>query len=157
MGNDSKYTALTSLLDFYSDRAVAHASFLIACIFGLFTILSLVDTIFWWVSLLLLFMTYYGLWAFGLYCLLNFRYYVLFSEQVIIEIFKENCLSKLRGEIEDNTRKKWGRRLQFFFDFKAGMVKERKSLSWVRKQRMKIIFGLYPLMAVLPCVDILLH
>ncbi len=154
MGNDSEYTALASLLDFYSDRAVAHASFLIAIIFGLFTILSLVNIKFRWESLLLLFTTYWGLWGFGLYCLYNFRYYALFSEQVIQKIFEEKSLCELRDEIEKKTKEKWGKRLQFFFDFKAGVVKGRDTLSWWRRQKMKIFFLLYSLMAALPCIAI---
>lgn len=42
-GITDKLTAQAALLDFYSDRAVAHASFLVASIFGLVTLLAIVQ------------------------------------------------------------------------------------------------------------------
>jgi len=39
MEEGNRIATLSALLDFYSDRAVAHASFLVAIVFGLFVIL----------------------------------------------------------------------------------------------------------------------
>jgi len=65
------YEALSALLDFHSDRATAHAGFLVACIFGLFTILSLIQG---GVVIKFFYSIAYWLLVFGgLYELLNFR------------------------------------------------------------------------------------
>jgi hypothetical protein len=44
-GKNSRAEALAGVLDFYSDRAEAHANFLVACIFGLFTLLAIVQNV----------------------------------------------------------------------------------------------------------------
>lgn len=69
------------LLDFYSDRAVAHASFLVASIFGLFTLLTIIQQLdvhlmllsvplFWWsvpIFFVFSYLGYYTLLRFGFY------------------------------------------------------------------------------------------
>lgn len=94
---DTDYTALSALLDFHSDRATAHASFLVACVFGLFAILSLIGapnqaphpiySIAYWL-----------LWLGGLYSLLNFGYYAKKASRVRGRILKEK--EALMKEIE---------------------------------------------------------
>jgi hypothetical protein len=58
--------------DFYSTRAVAHASFFVASVFGLFAILELMERRFSMTSLALLSLAYWIVWAFGLFSFLNF-------------------------------------------------------------------------------------
>jgi len=66
-----RLNALVGLLDFYSDRAVAHASFLVACVFGLFTILALVQNMEFIPNLLLkIFLILISIASYGGICLI---------------------------------------------------------------------------------------
>lgn len=76
MGKENHLGQLSALLDFYSDRAVAHASFLVATVFGLFAILQLVSKGF----SDFVFIMYWSVFMAGLYCLLNFGYYAGLAE-----------------------------------------------------------------------------
>ncbi|MFX0202721.1 MAG: hypothetical protein ACFFCW_41990 [Candidatus Hodarchaeota archaeon] len=67
----NKETVLSALLDFYSDKASAHASFLVAIMISLFAIPTLVDRAdMFWLSLFHIFV-----WAIGLWTLFNFSYF----------------------------------------------------------------------------------
>lgn len=72
--------ALGSLLDFYSDKSNAHASFLLAVIFGMFMILGIHVTDQW--KLALLGAIYGLLGSIGPYLFLSFWYYSDLSEAV---------------------------------------------------------------------------
>jgi len=96
MGLESNdYTALSAQLDFHSDRATAQAGFLVACVFGLFTVLSLIkgknpvlDLIY---SL-----TYGVLWAGGLWALFNFNFYATEADK-IQHIMIESTVTHLKA------------------------------------------------------------
>ena len=77
-GNNDTTSRLAALLDFYSDRAVAHASFFVASVFGTFSLLFLVKN---WYSLVLVAMPYSILVLFGIYSLLNFGKYASLAEK----------------------------------------------------------------------------
>jgi hypothetical protein len=70
--------------DVYSTRAVAHASFFVASLFGLFTILALILmerlSI---TSSVLLSITYWLVWSFGLFSFLNFSRYATRANRAI--------------------------------------------------------------------------
>jgi hypothetical protein len=73
--------------NFYSTRAVAHASFFVASIFGLFTILALMESSFqklsnyWsWIALGLLSITYWGVFVIGLHSFLKFGRYSIYAQ-----------------------------------------------------------------------------
>lgn len=74
--------------NFYSTRAVAHASFFVASIFGLFTVLALMDSSFlelssnWssWAALVLLSFTYWGVFAVGWHSFMKFSQYSIYAE-----------------------------------------------------------------------------
>jgi hypothetical protein len=126
-------TVLSALLDFYSDKASAHASFLVALAIGLFTIPALGNG----ADIHLLSFLFVGLWFFGLWTLLNFSY---FSEHAALTryaltnpkgAYKDYQISKdsdesLEVQISRNVHEKWNRsliRLIFI------LVKTRKRLK----------------------------
>ncbi|MDH5451128.1 MAG: hypothetical protein OEX77_09600 [Candidatus Bathyarchaeota archaeon] len=89
--NSTDYEALSALLDFHSDRAVAHASFLVACIFGLFTVLSLINGENLSIDLIYS-VVYYILLFGGLYALFNFNLYATKAVDVKSVIEKHKTL-----------------------------------------------------------------
>lgn len=76
------------LLDFYSDRAVAHASFLVASIFGLVTLSAIIQQLdfqlmlfpvpLFWLSVLLFFVFSY----LGYYALIRFGFYARIADKL---------------------------------------------------------------------------
>jgi len=73
--------SLAAILDFYSDRAVAHASFFLASFFGLFTVLSIGEKeIFEWAF------PYWILFSVGLYTLIRFAYYATFAHLIMVRM-----------------------------------------------------------------------
>ncbi len=82
-----KVGATAGLLDFYSDRAVAHASFLLACVFGLFTLLAIVQGVnnlgMNDLVLIVVSMAPYGtIVVIGFHCLRRFSFYASMSEEL---------------------------------------------------------------------------
>ena len=78
-------TARAALLDFYSDRAVAHASFLVAAIFGLVTLLAIVQQMINQTSNSLLYISLIPFWAFsylGFHSLLRFGKYAAVADKL---------------------------------------------------------------------------
>lgn len=75
-------TRIGALLDFYSDRAVAHASFFVASIFGIVTILAIIqqlgDILSVWISIPL----FYAFSYMGYYTLTRFGYYADISQRL---------------------------------------------------------------------------
>jgi hypothetical protein len=65
---------LSVVEDFYSTRAVAHASFFVASIFGLFAILAFMER-FTMVSKILVSFAYWAVWSGGLYSFMRFSFY----------------------------------------------------------------------------------
>ena len=113
MRDRDEATILTGLLDFYSDRATAHASFLVAVLLGLFVILDLSakPNAF---DILILFWTYWAVWFFGLYCLLNFGLYARFAEKTK-DLLLKGCdsekIDSIDEQIVDQTLLNWKRTL----------------------------------------------
>lgn len=82
---ESDVAEVAALVDFYSDRAVAHASFFVASIFGTLTFLALVATLpkpvnesIYLVSILL----FAGFSYMGYFTLVRFRYYASLSDHL---------------------------------------------------------------------------
>lgn len=73
---------ITGLLDFCSDRAEAHASFLVACVFGLFALLAIAQNGKDAVFALILVIPNVGLVLVGYHCLARFRFYANMAEQM---------------------------------------------------------------------------
>lgn len=95
-------TRIGGLLDFYSDRAVAHASFFVASIFGLITLLSIIgqlDTglkwfsipLFWWSIPLFFAFSYVGYYTLG-----RFSYYADISQRLSAGYYAD--ISRKLGE-----------------------------------------------------------
>ncbi len=128
--------------DFYSKRAIAHASFLVASIFGLFTILSILRGMMnepWNLARTFLVVSYWGVWAFGAYSFLNFGYYASLSHDALLKIARDQNDSL----IKDSTAKhqipvKW------FFELKAG----REHAGWVRRHNVMIVSFLYIVLGI---------
>lgn len=80
MIDSDRLTILVGLLDFYSDRATAHASFVVATIFGMYTLLfgynyeALPFPIF--------FLAYLALLVIAVYSFLNFGYYASLAFEI---------------------------------------------------------------------------
>lgn len=77
---EDKYSALSAHLDYYSDRATAHASIFIAFVFGLFAVLGIAQNasnVERWLLLILSWVV----WTSGLYCLLNFGFYAFLASR----------------------------------------------------------------------------
>lgn len=66
---------LSGLLDFHSDRAEAQASFLVACIFGSFALLTIVQNTENMILICLSIIPYAATSLIGLHCLQRFGYY----------------------------------------------------------------------------------
>jgi hypothetical protein len=81
--NDQSIEVLIGLLDFHSDRATAHASFVIASIFGIFTLLfsfKLFNGLIWGKVVYVL--AFILLNAISVYSYLNFGYYAAVADNV---------------------------------------------------------------------------
>ena len=101
----NQLTAQAALLDFYSDRAVAQASFLIASIFGLITLLAMVQQMINEASLLLLSLSLVPFLTFsylGFYSLQRFGYYAVIADKL------QQNLSSYTGEFKVYPSKRQG-------------------------------------------------
>ena len=97
-----------ALLDFYSDRAVAHASFFVASIFGLVTmsaiVLQLEDKLFAWISIPLFFAFSY----LGYFTLVRFGFYADISERLTVGLKRDETLGEtLVFEEEEKTLREY--------------------------------------------------
>jgi hypothetical protein len=142
MENVSEYDVLCSVVDFHSNRAVAHASFLIASIFGLFTVLPLIEILVGKSPIAFVFLSiaYWLLWVFGLYSFGNFSYFASIAEvaKEKITAYQPIIESKIRSEAKNRQWKLLGR----FFDLKrAGLL---------GKKKIPLILLLYVLVGLLP-------
>jgi len=80
---------IDSLLNFYTSKYISFASFLVGCIFSLFTILLLLDkAIIYSTAFLILTALYWVLFCFGGYCVLKYGYYAFLAEKTVREIDK---------------------------------------------------------------------
>jgi len=108
---------VSALLDFYSDRAVAHASFFVASIFGLVTLLTVIQQLdiylkwfsvplFWW-SIPIFFVFSYT----GYYTLIRFNFYASIAGELAREIssivpFRHTMLGNYVQEQEKQQQRK---------------------------------------------------
>ena len=81
--NEKDIGKITAMVDFYSDRAVAHASFFLASLFGLFSVLSLAQNqhtlkCVWAIPYWLLFLG-------SLYTFVNFSFYATYAQKITEE------------------------------------------------------------------------
>jgi len=81
--SDAQKTALAGLLEYYSNRATAHASFSIAVVFGIFTLLTLPKPRAQWypVYSILFDLVYSALWLASIYLFLNFGWYTQIADK----------------------------------------------------------------------------
>lgn len=143
MRDQEELAILTGLLDFYSDRATAHASFVVAGVFGMYTVMFGNSILPRWVF----FFVYLALLLIDVYSFMNFGYYAQLA--YIIRI-------KLEGEHKEEYRKeiiskfKEGNRMFYVF----GQIKQ-SILSG--KKRFWFFFVLWVIAIILPFVWILLQ
>jgi len=80
---ENKISELSALLEFYSNRATAHASYFVAFVFGLFTIFGLAQNVanIYEQRITLLILSWV-VWLSGYYCLLNFGFYSFLAERI---------------------------------------------------------------------------
>lgn len=157
--SDEDIRGFTVLQDFYSKRAVAHASFFVASIFGLFTVLSFIERVLpsvvtvnqifllplKSVGYLLLYIIYWLIWLFGLYSLYNFGLYSTKSQHAEVKLAeKQDAL--IRGEIKNDT--KFPKNYLAFKD----QDQEHKSLSWLKRNNLAIFVLFYLLFGLLPFI-----
>ena len=79
---EKKVEALVGLLDFYSDRAEAQASFLVASVFGLFALLSMVQNITNMTLVILSVIPYVMLALIGFRCFQRFGAYASTADKI---------------------------------------------------------------------------
>jgi len=156
MRNEDTFKSLSIVQDFFSKRAVAHASFFVASMFGLFTILSFMERDVnrislawnWNLRLSLLSATYWFIWLFGFYSLGNFGYYATLAQHA-----EEKIAENKDNEIINESKKGLGRILKWFYDFKSGHRKE-GLFGWVRKHNTIMFFLFYIVIGFFPFISI---
>ena len=165
---------LATIQDFYSKRTVAHASFFLSSLFGLFSLLSLMtivkvqgSTFLRTEGILILLLVPYGIvWFFGLYSLFNFRYYAAIAEASQVKMVG-NEAGTLIGEAlikkEAEEMKKHKRVLRFFhrlmkslYESKAGLpeVEKNNRIYQLNRHKMKIFLLFYIILGLLPLVTV---
>jgi hypothetical protein len=94
--SDEDISKLCALLDFYSSRAVAHASFFVSSIFGLITFLAIVQMLAEKNVLLyeLSTIAFLGFSYMGFYTLIRFGYYASLSQGIINSLKIDELLNK---------------------------------------------------------------
>jgi len=166
MRNEDTFKSLSIVQDFFSKRAVAHASFFVASIFGLFTILSFMEKsisriplseVIWQLAwdwnfarLILLSSTYWFIWLFGLYSFANFNFYATLAQHA-----EEKIAENKDNEIINESKKGLGGILKWFYDFKSGLLQ--KGLSgWIRNHETILLSTLYFLLiGLFPFISLL--
>ena len=109
-GKNSRVEALAGVLDFHSDRTEAHASFLVACVFGLFTLLAIAqDLENTWLTLFSI-VPYGVIVLVAFHCLERFTYFAGIAEKlkVVLDIYAkpEKILIDKKGNIISLTGEK---------------------------------------------------
>lgn len=95
--SDSELTFLSGLLDFYSSRAIAHASFVVAGIFGIYSILSLTTKNY----MILYIPPFVALLIIDFYSFLNFSLYAEYADRIKEKL---ECRCKGLGITEKDRR-----------------------------------------------------
>ena len=158
---NSKADALAGLLDFYSDRAEAHASFLLACFFGAFTLLAIVQSV-EDISLTILSVMPYGMIALvGFHCLQRFSFYAAMAEKI-----KDKIATYVEGEKFPNPAQiaeKAEKNKLTLQELVAAVSKRYEGIlnqfkkPWVIKLAAVLIFGVPSFIVYLPTVIVLVR
>ena len=142
MWDSDRLTILVGLLDFFSDRATAHASFVVATIFGIYTILFakingvLLQEVF--------VLAYLALAVIDIYSFLNFGYYASVASEIRYQLMGYYS-DDIERTIQNNLRR---HRLYYSFRwFRSGI--NYKSLKFL------LILVLWLSAVVLPFVAVL--
>lgn len=93
---DEYIQMLSALLDFHSDRAEAHASFFVASLFGLFSVLQVAQNLLnsgvifisLWITKAIWLVICWFLFYFGVYSYFKFGYYASYAHMVLLEMRK---------------------------------------------------------------------
>jgi len=100
--NSKKQPNLPALLEYYSDSGIAHVTIFVAFMFGIFTVLVILDrfeNIVW--SFWLLSFVYWVLFGGGLYTLLKFSYYSKISNRILYDLGKDEKICFLAKDKND--------------------------------------------------------
>jgi hypothetical protein len=92
-------TRLAALLDFYSDRATAHASLFVASLFGLFSVLSIVDQLtgdYIWFSMVIYFLLAYS----GYFTLVRFGFYAQIAHLITLGLEEKSTFESVKFSTE---------------------------------------------------------
>lgn len=149
------FSRLESLIDLYSNLGVGHASFMIACMIGLFSILGLLkNNVFELTSIetipyILLNITYWGVWLVGFYCLLKFFWNIEYAKAIEQYLLKNNKI--IEGELEDIHKNMWS----------EGLIKKRINYRTLKDGLLKthtsdLIFCGYFLLGLFPFLSIII-
>lgn len=103
----TNYEPLSAFLDFYSDRATAHASFLVAAVFGLFSVLYLIkgESL---ITKVILSVIYWILWSGGYFSLFNFNHYAMKAHDIKRMISQKQPLLRPLEEHFEQEREETG-------------------------------------------------
>jgi phosphotransferase system glucose/maltose/N-acetylglucosamine-specific IIC component len=134
--------------DFYSKKAVAHASFLVASMFGLFTILAFAERTLGnppsYLNFFLLAITYWSIWVFGLYSMFNFSLYATMAQHA-----ERHAAMNEDDQVKDEVKKSSNRILKPFVDFKMASANEKIKFG-VRSHFDYVFLVFYVLIGILP-------
>jgi len=136
---------LSAFLDFYSDRATAHASFLVASVFGLFSVLYLIEGE-KLITRAILSAVYWILWFGGYFSLFNFNFYAMKAHEIQRMIAQKQLLDHSINTYEleeyfEQQRKKVG----LYSSIRSRLLKFKSS-----KLKLPLINILYVCVGVLP-------
>jgi len=132
MVSDEERNGYAVVQDFYSKRAVAHASFFVASVFGSFTILTFMERCYERLSsngiasimtLVLLSLTYWAIGGLGFYSFMNFSNYSNLAQHA-----EQKGAGKVDKEIRDEARKIQGKATGWFADIKSSKQFARHNL-----------------------------
>jgi len=138
MRDQEELNILTGLLDFYSDRATAHASFVIAGMFGIYAVILAEPQL----PLPIIFPAFFALLFINVYSFLNFGYYAHVAYYIKIKL--EGMYSH---EIEEETKRELHNKTKFFYGF--GQFKD---LGMKGNTRLIIFAVIFAVATILPFV-----
>ena len=104
MPTKEQLAIFTGLLDFYSDRATAHASFLVAGTFGIYSVLFAQENVKLPSSIFCA--TFFALAAMCIYSFLNFGYYATMAENMRLRLMGARS-ARIDAEIRDYLRREF--------------------------------------------------
>lgn len=142
MRDPEELVILTGLLDFYSDRATAHASFVVATTFGIYAVLFGGRNI---LPQWLFAIVYLALVLIGAYSFFNFGVYATLAEIVREKLMGEHC-----EEYEKEMKSELKHRYRLYYKFR-----EFKMRHLYRSRKVLFLLGIWVSAVILPFVWIL--